>query len=232
MLQPPSSAAAPVEITPEVGDRPPAHCRYWQHNASAAPMGNLALGLWSSGTFPRGENTRFPMSLSNDATDRERVGTVTVAGPDGWTLLPRQIPYRIPAASQALYEIMVVVPEKAPSCFLRLSTEGEGGPIQEVLPVGEILPLEASLVREGEGWWVTLLNPNSDYVEGDVTLIAAGGAEARVCPWYLPFRLEAKARSDFRVEAEGGAGTGLVAKVAWYGHVQYVRETAGTPSTP
>jgi hypothetical protein len=232
VLQPPPSTAVSVEIAPDLGERPPAHGRYWQHNAGAAPFGNLALGLWSDGTFPRGGNTRFPMSLSNDATDRERSGTVTATGPDGWTLLPRQIPYRVPAASQALYEIMVIVPEKAPSCFLRLSTEGEGGTIQEVLPVGEILPLEASLVRDGEGWWVTLLNPNPDYVEGDVTLIAAGGAEAGVSPWYLPFRLEAKTRSDFRVEAEGSASTGLVAKVAWYGHVQYVRETAEAPKTP
>ena len=232
MLQPPPLAAAPAPIAPGRGERPPAHGRYWQHNAGAAPIGNLALGLWSSGTFPRGANTRFPMSLSNDATDRERSGTVTVTGPDGWTLLPRQIPYRIPAASQALYEIMVIVPEEAPSCFLRLSTEGEGGTIQEVLPIGEILPLEASLVRGGGGWWVTLVNPNSDYVEGDVTLIAAGGAEAGVSPWYLPFRLEAKARSDFRVEAEGGADAGLVAKIAWYGHVQYVRETERAPKAP
>jgi len=208
--------------------------RYWDHNAGAAPLGGQPLTLWMRGELPVGKNTRFSLGLSNDS-DREISGRVEVMGPAEWTLIPRQVPYRIAAGSEAVYEIMIVVPPDASPCFLRATTRDGVHTIQEVLPVGGIRPLSAALTRNGDAFLVTVDNPNPDYVEGEVTIItppetwpggyAPGivwGGLAVVEPRLQCFRIEAGSRQVFRFPI-GGKGDGLeaVARVAWYGHVQY-----------
>ncbi len=210
------------------------YCRYWDHNLGTSPVGNMPLGLWTNGTLPLGQNLRFPVSLSNDSLDREFVGTVQVLAPEGWTLRPRQIPYRLPPGSQALYEIAVDLPEDAPPCFVRLEAQADGVTLQDVLPVGDILPLEVTLTRDDGGFTVTLANPNPDYVEGQVALItpletwgkAAGAfSRASITPRSQAFTLAANGSAELRFTSEGDLSrTWAVTRVAWYGRVQYARE--------
>jgi hypothetical protein len=224
-LKPLAGSGEPVEIGPTVEAYSPIYCRYWDHNLGAAPLGNLPLGVWVDGTLPLGQNTRFPLCLSNDSPDREFVGTVRVQAPEHWMLLPRQIPYRIAPGAQALYEIVVVVPEDASPCFLRFETEEGAQTVQDVLSVGEIALLEASLSREDGGFTVTITNPNPDEVERLVDLIAPPAFWRAITPRMQPFRVEAKGSVARRFTVEGEvSGAQPVARVAWYGRVQYARE--------
>ena len=215
--------------------------RYWDHNAGAAPIGGQPLSLWMRGELPIGKNTRFSLGLSNDSGP-EISGNVQVIGPAEWTLIPRQVPYRIAPGSEAVYEIMIVVPPEASPCFLRATTHvgcGPTGPqpscevqtLQEVLPIGEIRPLSVSLSRQADAFLVAVENPNADYVEGQVTLVtpveswgqAVGSlAVCEVSPRLHSFRVEGNASQTLRFAVGGEGEVGwAVARVAWYGNVQY-----------
>ena len=233
-LAPPAVIAGGEELFAPPAGGEPLYCRYWDHNLGAAPMGNQPVTLWMQGELPLGRNTRFSLGISNDACDRDIAGTVQVSAPSEWTLIPKQVPYRIAAGSQAVYEIMVIVPPDAAPTFVRASTEFEGQLLQDVLPVGEVQPLPASLRREQDAFVVSLSNPNTDYVEGQVTLItpleswgASVGEFARgsVDPRSCAFRLDPGEEKQFRFAITGDReGLWAVAKVAWYGRVQYLQE--------
>ena len=217
---------------------PPVYCRYWDHNTGAAPIGNQPLTLWMSGNVLVGQTTRFSLGLSNDSLDREVVGKAEITAPPEWTVIPRQVPYRIAPGSQAVYEIMVVVPPDASPRFLRTITEDAGRTIQDVLPVGKVAPLSASLSREEKAFCVDLYNPNADYVEGQVTLVtpmeswgsAVGSfALCEVSPRVHCFRLEAGGQARFRFSVRDDfKGLWAVAKVMYYGQVQYLQERPGS----
>ena len=226
----------PNELGPVEEPHNRIHCRYWDHNLGAAPMGNQPVTLWLRGELPIGKTTRFSLGLSNDSRDREIVGKVDVIAPADWQLIPRQVPYRIPAASHAIYEIMVIVPPDASPCFLRAVTQEGDKLLQDTLFIGDIAPLKASLLRTPDGFVVRLRNPNRDYVEGQVALItpleswgSAVGSLARsaITPRLHSFSVEAGEEKRFTFSAHGDKdGLWAVAKVMWYGQVQYVQESA------
>ena len=151
-------------------------------------------------------------------------------------MIPREVPYRIPAGSQAVYEVMVVVPQDAEPCFLRGAIEYGEQTLQDVIPIGDIAPLRASLAREDGRFVLSVANPNSDYVEGEIALITpleswgglvGGAARAEVAPRLYPFRLEAGAEEDFAFTVRGdAAGLWAIGKIMWYGRVQYIQEKA------
>ena len=223
------------ELGPSAELARPTYCRYWEHNLGAAPMGNQPVTLWLDGTLPLGQNTRFSLGVSNDSRDQEVSGTVEVLAPAEWTLIPRQVPFRIPAASQAVYEVMVIVPPDASPRFLRAVIRDRDRELQDVLPIGEIVPLEAALTRQDGRFVVRVTNPNSDYVEGQVALITpleSWGSSvdtfalSSVTPRLHPFRLEAGAEESFTFAVRGDmTGLWAVAKVMWYGRLQYVQES-------
>jgi hypothetical protein len=231
-LSQPPEAGEPMELGPRVDAVTPAHSEYWEHNSGAAPLGNQPLTLWLGGPIPRGKNTRFTLALSNDCRDREMSGKVRVIAPPEWPLIPKEVPYRIAPASQAVYEVMIVVPPDATPCFLRAITEDGDRVLQDVVPIGDIQPLALSLRREQGAFVVDVENPNHDFVEGEVQLItpveawgrlSEGLALAEVTPRAFPLRLEAQQEQSFTFRADGDSDAmWAVAKVSWYGNVQYV----------
>jgi alpha-mannosidase len=234
MLQSLAEAGQPKELGPSGEPCSPIHTRYWDHNVGAAPMGNLPVSLWLRGPVSVGQNTRFPLGINNETRDREIAGTVTMIAPAEWTMIPRQLPYRIAPNSPAVYEVMVVVPPDAEPCFIRATTKQGGYEVQDVIPVGDVKPLEAHLRRDAAGFAVNVKNPNADYVEGQVSLItpletwgnAVGGyAISDISPRLYAFKLEAGEEREFRFAAQGDGEVGwAIAKVAWYGNVRYVQE--------
>ena len=221
-------------LGPTTEPQAPLHSRYWDHNLGAAPLGNQLVTVWLRGVVPVGQNTRFSLGLTNDATDREIAGTMNIIAPEDWTMIPRQVPYRIPPNSPTVYEVMIVVPPHARPCFIRAIAEEGEQMIQDVIPVGEVAPLEIALQREGGRFLVTLKNPNGDYVEGHVTLITPleswggmvdGHALSSITPRLHAFRIDPEETQVFSFEARGDVG-GLwaIAKAAWYGNVQYAQE--------
>ncbi|HUU54324.1 MAG TPA: glycoside hydrolase family 38 C-terminal domain-containing protein [Armatimonadota bacterium] len=233
-LPPLAEAGPPKDLGPSAEPYTPIHSRYWDHNLGAAPVGNLPVSLWMRGQVAIGKNTRFSLGLSNDSLDREISGSVTMVAPEAWTMIPRQLPYRIPPNSPALYEVMVTVPEDTRPCFIRAITEQFGQQLQDVIPIGDIEPLEVSLQRDRSGFLVRVRNPNADYVEGHLTLItpleswgdvAEGCALSAVRPRLHPFRIEANAEQQFLFEIRGETqGIWAIAKAAWYGNLQYAQE--------
>ena len=235
-LAPLADRGEPQELGPVTEPHQPIHCRYWDHNLGAAPMGNQPLTVWLRGEIPIGRNTRFPLGLSNDSLNRELAGVVDIIAPSHWTLIPRQVPYRLAPGSQAVYEIMVDVPPDARPCFLRAVTQCGEQMLQDVISIGEIVPLEVKLAREEQRFVVQVRNPNPDYVEGQVALITPleswGSlvdtfALTAVAPRLYPFRLDPSGQEVFRFAVRGDMSSlWAVAKVMWYGRVQYVQESA------
>jgi alpha-mannosidase len=238
----------PRELGPSTEPYSPVHARYWDHNLGPAPIGNLPLSLWLRGEVPIGQTTRFSLGVNNETQDREIAGTVSMIAPTEWTMIPRQIPYRIAPNNSAVYEIMVVVPPDAQPCWIRALTSQGDCAIQDVMPVGTVRPLAARLRRAADGFTVAISNPNPDYVEGHVSLITPmetwgevvrGYGLCQVSPLLIPFRLEAGEEREFRFAVaergrptppEGGAPASAeaawaIARVAWYGNVTYVQET-------
>jgi len=213
----------------------PTFCRYWEQNPGAAPMGNQPVTVWLSGPVPIGQNTRFALGLSNDYRDREISGRVHLLAPPECQLLPREVPYRVPAGSQAVYEAMVIVPPETPPCFLRAVVEDDGRTVQDVIEVGRIAPLEVSLRRASGQFALEVRNPNPDLVEGQVALVtplewwgrAAGSlALGAVEPRQHALRLAAGEGKRFLFRVTGNEeGLWAAAKLMWYGRVQYVPET-------
>jgi len=232
-LTPIAETGPPKELGPSAEPYAPIHARYWDHNLGPAPVGNLPLSLWARGPVPVGKNTRFSLGLSNDALDREISGVVNMIAPPEWTMIPRQLPYRIAPGSQAVYEVMVVVPPEAEPCFIRAATEQHNQTVQDVIPVGDVQPLRVTFAREPEGYSVTIANPNADYVEGHVTLVTPleswgravdSYALTEVTPRLHPFRIEARAEQRFTFKFTGpDPNLWAIAKVAWYGTLQYVQ---------
>ena len=130
---------------------------------------------------------------------------------------------------------MVIVPEDSPSCFLRLSTDGDGRLLQDVLPIGEILPLEGLPGPRAGGFPGDAREPEPGLRRGggDADRAGPGGGGDRDRPVALPLpdRGEGEVRFQDR-EPEGEVGAGVVAKVAWYGRLQYLQETDNPPAAP
>jgi alpha-mannosidase len=234
-LGPLAESGPAQQLGPTSEPQAPLHSRYWDHNAGAAPLGNQPVTLSMRGPVPIGETTRFTVGVTNDALDREIAGSVTMIAPEEWTMIPRQLPYRIPPDSPTVYEVMVVVPPEARPCFIRAVAEEGEQMVQDVLPVGDIAPLEVSLQRGEDGFLVSLRNPNEDYVEGEVTLVTPVESWGRlvdtlalsnVAPRSHVFRIDGGQEQSFAFAVSGKAeGLWAVAKVAWYGNVQYVQES-------
>jgi hypothetical protein len=105
--------------------------------------------------------------------------------------------------------------------------------VQDAVPVGEVSPLSAALTREDGRFVVSLANPNADYVEGQVSLVTpleSWGAAAdtlalaSITPRVRQFQIAARGEEQVAFGIDGpGEGVWAVAKVAWYGRVQYVQ---------
>ncbi len=88
--------------------------------------------------------------------------------------------------------------------------------VRDVLPIAEIQPLALSLSRDPDGFVLRATNPNGDHVEGEAALVlwAHEGAPAP-----QQFRLAGGETAELRFE---GTGARAVARMTWYGQVQYV----------
>jgi hypothetical protein len=227
----PGAPSQPEELGPSAEPGQPIYVRWWEHNLGVAPLGNQPVTIWMRGVLPRGKNTRFALGISNDSLDRDLTGSVGIAAPATWTLIPRQVPYRITAGSQALYEIMIAPPADAPSCFLRAIIQDGDQLYQDIIPIGDVQPLALTVAREANAFSVTIENPNGDHVEGQVVLItpleswgaaASPLAVAAVSPRLYAFTLQPQARQTLRFTVRGDMNSlWAAAKVMWYGNVQY-----------
>jgi hypothetical protein len=235
-----------LERSPEMGERKslgpsseahqPLHCRYWEHNLGSAPMGNQPITLTLRGQAVLDATTRFGLAVANDLTDSDVKGSVKLSAPDGWTLTPRMVPYRIEPREHQLFEISVSIPKGSRPGFIRAATEHAGQTYEDIMAVGDIKPLEARILRNSSGFEVQVTNPNDDRICGQVALImppenwgehlVGGMALADVRPASQSFDLAPGQTISLRFEGEGklsAADSWAVAKVMAHGKLIYIQ---------
>jgi len=147
------------------------HMRYWEHNVGPAPMGNQPVTVIMHGAPPIGATTRFGMTVSSAQADAEAVGTVRVTVPQGWTITPGQVPFRLPPGGEQEYELAVIIPPDAKPGYIRAEVEVYGQTYQELLAVGEMKPVTATARRAGDAIEVTVRNPGVERAQGRVDII-------------------------------------------------------------
>lgn len=229
------------------------HMRYWEHNLGPAPMGNQPVTVMMEGAPPIGATTRFTLSVASAVVDAEATGMVRISVPEGWTITPKQVPFRLPPGGEQDYELAVIIPADAKPSYIRAEVEIGGQVYQEVLPVGEMKPVIASFRRVEDRLEVTVRNPNTDRVQGRVDIVTPletwGGvvgefAQASVHPAAQGFDLEPGAECILAFEIRGAGMHSLpevthegaedeaapsasdfwaFARVACHGDVQYLR---------
>jgi alpha-mannosidase len=165
------SLLARARFGPQQERAQPCHMRYWEHNLGPAPMGNQPVTVIMQGAPPIGATTRFGMTVANAQADAEAVGTVRVTVPQGWTITPAQVPFRVPAGGEQEFELAVIIPPDAKPGYVRADVEINGQSYQELLAVGEIKPVTAAARRVGDAIEVTVRNPGLEPAHGRVDLI-------------------------------------------------------------
>jgi len=121
----------------------PVYCRYWKHNADAHPIGYLPVGIYITGELPI-ENVggnfptvgRIRVTINNNVTDREISGTAQLIAPEGWTLIPSEIPYRLHPREHATTEIVVACEKYRRTGLIKARMEYGGQLYQDVLEAG------------------------------------------------------------------------------------------------
>ena len=181
------SLLAGARFGPQQEAAQPLHMRYWEHNLGAAPMGNQPVTVTMQGAPAVGATTRFTLSVANARVEAEAVGRVRMLVPEGWTITPAQVPFRVAAGGQQDFELAIIIPADARPGYVRAQVEIGGQVYQEVLAVGEMKPVAAWARRAGVGAGpfdsaqdkhavpvqieVTLRNPNPESVQGRVDII-------------------------------------------------------------
>ena len=224
----------------------PCHMRYWEHNLGPAPMGNQPVTVTMRGAPPIGATTRFSLLVASARFDEETAGTVRLIVPEGWTITPTQVPFRLAPGGEQEYEVTVIIPADARAAYMRAEVEVEGQAYQEVVPIGELKPVTASARRAGGELEIVLRNPNPDAVQGRVDIItpletwgAPVGefARAEVRPAAQGFEIAPGGESVLsfamvsgldRDEEDRPPDFWAYARIACRGHVQYLRCPAGT----
>lgn len=235
-LERPPQMGEKKSLGPSSEAHQPLHCRYWEHNLGSAPMGNQPITLTLRGQAVLDATTRFSLAVANDMTDSEVKGSVKLSAPDGWTLTPRIAPYRIEPRGHQLFEISVSIPKGSRPGFIRAAAEYGGQTYEDIMAVGDIKPLEASILRNSAGFEVQVTNPNDDRVYGQVALITppetwgehlvGDMALAHVGPASQSFDLAPGQTVSLRFEGEGklsGADSWAVAKVMAHGKLIYIQ---------
>jgi len=238
----------PSSFGPQCEAVQPLPMRYWEHNLGPAPMGNQSTTVTMEGAPAVGATTRFTLNVANAMADEEAAGTVNIGVPDGWRITPARVPFRVKAGGEQEFELAIIIPGDARPGYVRAQVEIAGQAYEELLPVGEMKPVEASARRVEGGFEVMVRNPNPERMSGRVDIItpletwgAAVGdfAQAWVRPAAQGFSLDAggEAKLVFAVE-RAAAETPLApdaseqpspgapwayARVACGGQVRYVR---------
>lgn len=229
----------------------PVHTRYWLHNSGPAPRGNLPVAVYLSPTAltaSEGRPVTATIRVSSELTDAPVSGTVALAAPPGWSVVPAELPYALGPGGFTLAEVTVTPPpEAAPGrhwLAARLDHGGQTyedvvaldvpGPVPEGEPDGRTGPtlvtglgVERVTVRRGERVRVpvTVRNTTRGPVNGTLWAVSSWGTWAGVAPGCQGFTVASGERAECVIEVDGGAvppgSYWLMAKVAWHGNVAY-----------
>lgn len=190
----PRAEAADGPLAPDTEPAQPLYARYWLHNRGPAPLGGLpATALLHPHRIDvePGAQLRMGWTAASDSTDAKLPATVTLAGPDGWSVDPAMLPAPLDAGDHLAAGLTVAVPaDAAPGLYpirARLDVTGD-------LPPSWRQPVEdVAVVRVGPADSARLLYLVDE--PADVA-VAAGGSAA------LSVTLGTDAHADLAVQAD------------------------------
>ena len=207
-------------------------CRWWLHNAGAAPAGNMPAAVALRGDVLPGEPGVVRLSVANNRRDRVLAGEVRLSGPAGWAIEPRTVSVRIKPLAGFVGDVRVSAPEGRPG---RLQAEMvvDGDAYADVLTIGEVAEPDVRVSMDRDAIVAEIANPSDDVLHLDLTLIRPleGWPEATdFVRWPVPFRTASLALGPGATERVTiPVPPGMIAeswaflKVAAAGHASYHR---------
>jgi len=138
----------------------PVYVRYWRHNSGAAPIGNLPIVV-----SLRKEEDTITLYVANDLIDKNVSGKVFLNASSGISLSTEKIEFSLPPGEYTKYSISASYSEGTAGVIEATWTYDENT-YKDVLIVGEIKPLEVSLVDKE----IIISNPNPYEVEGEAII--------------------------------------------------------------
>ena len=248
----------PAEQTEESVTRPcyPVYCRYWQHNEGAAPAGYnpvnvviIAPGDYDAEKFH--DNIRqIRVFVTNDYTDRDVKGKVTVETPPGVRAVPAEFPYHVAANSEQGYPVTLILKGSVTPGFIRATIVQDSVTLFDVAefrlprkqfghadhPGPDNTRIRWSVTSDSTRVTVTLSNPFAQKIDGEVAL--AGPVETwgdcpgnpagllQVSPWKQAFNLPpgGSRTLNFNISHKRGKKDNaywLAARLSYYGYLAY-----------
>jgi hypothetical protein len=236
-------------------EKAPVYVKFWEHNEGAAPLGYLPVNVrieapQNIDTDASRKNIReIKVFVSNDLTDTDVQGEVTIETPPGVRAVPSTFKYDVAANSESVYPVTIILEGQVTPGFIRATIDHDGMKLFDVLEF-RLPPKKfghADKSKEGtrikwnvvytDGYVdVELSNPFSQTIDGNVTL--AGPVETwgscyvnpirliSVEPWMQPFSLEAGETKMLRFKVEHlqdkvDNSFWLVAKLSYFGYLEY-----------
>jgi len=161
-------------LGPEAEPVQPVWVRSWEHDAESMPMGYAPV-VCSISREVREEDEGRTLGLKvyavNDYTDAEVTGTARLIAPEGWTVEPETVSFRVGALGHQVTQVMVHRPDPAATGQIKLRHEFDGQTFQDVLEIGKAFDLEMATENRGSEIIVTLDNPTEETLDAEVAVV-------------------------------------------------------------
>ena len=221
---------APAVLGPSTEPFTPVYNRFWMHNNGAAPMGYLPVSIGV-------RINEIEVFITNDYIDRKVEGTARIITPPGWSAVPSEFIYVLQPGQYFIKKVVIAFNGSSRDGVIKVRTINEGQVLQDILEVGDHKLELVSAVLKGDQVHVTLANPNTQSIEGELYLITpletwgAGlvdeFATAAVTPRMMGFSVPAGQERTYTFTITGAGAEGAqpapwaVLKGAYNGRVFY-----------
>jgi len=152
----------------------PVFVRSWEHDAESMPMGYESVVCSISREVREEDDGRtlyLKVNAVNDYTDAEVSGNAELLVPEGWQVEPNEVAFTLPPLGHETTEVRVTRPNASASGQVKLRHTDNGQTFQDVFEVGDCFDLDMSVENSGNAILVTVSNPTSETVEGEVSLV-------------------------------------------------------------
>ncbi|WP_280827144.1 NEW3 domain-containing protein [Mycobacterium sp. OTB74] len=105
-------------LAPDAEVAQPVYARYWLHNRGPAPLGGLPAVAYlhpQNLVGEAGSQIKLRLTAASDCTDLALNGRIRVLGPDGWSVVPDELPFMLPPGSYLETEVQLEIPAGTPA---------------------------------------------------------------------------------------------------------------------
>lgn len=193
----------------------PVYASYWRHNDNVSSLGFQPVTVSFDPVLLEPGKTEAELKIASDYTDSVTSGVVSIEAPDGWTVEPNKVEYKIDPYGYSITPLKISAPSGDAIGLVKAFYENEGQKFYTSLAVGDRPiptakgPSEVTL-RTGESKTVrmTLGNDFPLPVSGEAVVVSAIGAwnedpgtlEVEIEPFRAPFSIPAQGTSEFEIK--------------------------------